>query len=110
MCVFLQELPLRKGSQTFELWRKPPVVPYLKVYFFNVTNAREFMENGEKLRLKEVGPYTYKEVWEKKDTVWHPNGTLSYRQQKNYTFEASSSIGLESDIVIVPNVPVLVSN
>lgn len=67
------------------------------------------MENGEKLRVKEVGPYTYREVWEKKDTVWHPNGTLSYRQEKNYTFEPSNSIGLESDIVVVPSVPVLVS-
>ncbi|ODM93432.1 Scavenger receptor class B member 1, partial [Orchesella cincta] len=65
------------------------------------------MERGEKLRLKEVGPYTYREVWEKKDTVWHPNGTLSYRQEKNYTFEPSLSFGAESDIVVVPNVPVL---
>ena len=50
---------MKEGSQTFEMWRKPPVEPQMKVYFFNVTNPREFMR-GEKPILREIGPYVYR--------------------------------------------------
>ena len=65
LCMFLfnfQRLPLKQGTETFELWRKPPATPVLKVYFFNVTNADEFIKsNGSiKLVLQEFGPYTYR--------------------------------------------------
>ncbi|XP_035713414.1 scavenger receptor class B member 1 isoform X2 [Folsomia candida] len=102
-----QELPLRQGSQTFELWSKPPVQPMLKVYFFNVTNHKDFLENGAKLHVKEIGPYVYSEKWEKVDPVWHPNGTLSYRTVKNFTFEPELSFGSEADSVLLPNLPML---
>lgn len=54
-----QELILKKGSQTFEWWAKPPVVPTIKVYVFNVTNADEFLNNGSKPIVDELGPYVY---------------------------------------------------
>jgi len=59
---FLQRLPLQEGTSTLELWRKPPATPILSVYFFNVTNADEFLKsNGTiKLVLQEFGPYTYR--------------------------------------------------
>jgi hypothetical protein len=102
------QLPLKAGAQTFELWRKPPVTPYLKVYFFNVTNAEDFLENGAKLKLQEKGPYTYSETWEKIEPVWHPNGTLSYRQVKNYTFVPELSISQsDDDVFLLPNIPML---
>ncbi len=60
--IVLQRLPLKKDTETFELWRKPPATPILKTYFFNVTNAAEFIQsNGTlKLVLQEFGPYTYR--------------------------------------------------
>jgi len=60
LLIIFQELPLRQGAQTFELWRKPPVTPYLKIYFFNVTNSEDFINNGAKLKLQEVGPYVFR--------------------------------------------------
>lgn len=56
---FPQELILKKGSQTFEWWAKPPVVPTIKVYVYNVTNADEFLNNGSKPIVDELGPYVY---------------------------------------------------
>jgi hypothetical protein len=55
----LQEIVLRNGSQTFEWWRKPPVKPLISVYVYNVTNAEEFLNEGKKPVLDELGPYVY---------------------------------------------------
>jgi len=56
----LQKVMLTPGGETFELWRKPPVDLYLRVWLFNVTNKEAFMEGKEKLKVKEIGPYVYK--------------------------------------------------
>jgi len=56
----LQKVTLTPGGETFELWRKPPVDLYLRVWLFNVTNKEAFMEGREKIHVKETGPYVYK--------------------------------------------------
>ena len=55
---YLQQIPLREGTDITEVWRQPPVRPLLKIYFFNVTNPRRFLR-GAKPRLQEVGPFVY---------------------------------------------------
>nr|XP_023028573.1 sensory neuron membrane protein 1-like [Leptinotarsa decemlineata] len=52
-------LTLRAGTQTFGWWSKPPVLPMMKVYVYNVTNADEFLNNGSKPIVDELGPYVY---------------------------------------------------
>jgi hypothetical protein len=64
------------------MWQDPPIQPHLKVYFFNLTNAKEVFEGVSKPRLIEVGPYTYTQKWIKQNISWHENGTLSYRTRK----------------------------
>jgi len=59
----LQKVMLTPGGESFELWRKPPVDLYLRVWLFNVTNKEAFMAGKEKLRVKETGPYVYKWVY-----------------------------------------------
>lgn len=54
-----QELRMTPNSLIFELWRKPIVDVYMKIYIFNITNAEEFLEGGVKLKVEEVGPYVY---------------------------------------------------
>lgn len=58
-CSRFQELILKKGSQTFDWWAKPPVVPTIKVFVYNVTNADDFLNNGSKPVVEELGPYVY---------------------------------------------------
>lgn len=48
------------GGQSFGWWSKPPVTPTMRVYVYNVTNADEFLNNGSKPILDELGPYVYK--------------------------------------------------
>jgi hypothetical protein len=55
----LQKIVLRNGSETFGWWRKPPVEPHISVYVYNVTNAEEFLFEGKKPKLDELGPYVY---------------------------------------------------
>lgn len=56
---YFQQIVLRNGSQAFGWWAKPPVEPTIKVYIYNVTNADEFLNNGSKPIVEELGPYVY---------------------------------------------------
>lgn len=101
------EVTLKSGSRVFNLWSKPPITPMISVYVYNVTNADEFLNNGSKPILNEIGPYVYLETWEKKNIVFHDNNTVSFQQEKIYRFDRSQSSGSEDDVVVVPNIPML---
>jgi len=59
--IFKWKVVFGEGGETFELWRKPEVDLYVKIYLFNVTNRDEYLSGEEsKLRFQEVGPYVYK--------------------------------------------------
>lgn len=71
--------------------------------FYEIPAAISF---GFKLTILLV---VFSEKWEKKNLVWHQNGTVSFNQEKIYTFQESESSGSEDDVVVVPNIPMLVS-
>ncbi|KAL1117907.1 hypothetical protein AAG570_004220, partial [Ranatra chinensis] len=48
-----------------------------------------------------------REKWEKVNLKFNDNGTLTFQQQKIFRFDAEQSVGDESDMVVVPNVPML---
>ncbi|XP_073965146.1 uncharacterized protein [Choristoneura fumiferana] len=101
------ELVLRPGSMTFEWWARPPVRPFVKVYVYNVTNADEFLNNGSKPVLDELGPYIYEQDWEKVNITDNENGTLSFHYKRTYTYRADLSGRSDDDAVVVPNIPML---
>ncbi|KAF2883403.1 hypothetical protein ILUMI_22766 [Ignelater luminosus] len=105
--VINHEIVLRDGSQAFGWWAKPPVIPMISVYVYNVTNADEFLNNGSKPVVEELGPYVYMETWERKNIVFNENGTVTFNMQKIYKFNETLSSGLEDDVVVVPNIPML---
>ncbi|XP_076255610.1 epithelial membrane protein isoform X1 [Rhynchophorus ferrugineus] len=105
--VINHEVTLKEGSQVTEWWAKPPVVPMIKVYIYNVTNADEFLNNGTKPIVDELGPYVYVQKWEKKNLTFNDNGTVTFLPEKIYQFDESLSVGSEDDVVVVPNIPML---
>ncbi|XP_050678268.1 lysosome membrane protein 2 isoform X1 [Leptidea sinapis] len=105
--VIDHELVLRPGSMTFDWWARPPVRPFVRVYVYNVTNADEFLNNGSKPILDELGPYVYSEEWEKVNITDNENGTLSFHYRRSYTFMPELSAGPDDDSVVVPNIPML---
>ncbi|XP_015602295.1 scavenger receptor class B member 1 [Cephus cinctus] len=102
-----KEVALREGGRAFGWWKQPPVSPHMHVYIYNVTNADEFLNNGKKPALQELGPYVYIERWEKINVTFHGNDTVSYQQRKEFVFSPELSAGSEEDLVVVPNVPML---
>ncbi|XP_054002361.1 scavenger receptor class B member 1 [Hylaeus anthracinus] len=99
---------LRPNSLIFELWKKPPIDVYIKVYIFNVTNAEEFLKGEEKLKVEEVGPYVYQEILENENITWHKNNTMSYIPRRTIVYIPEMSVrDPKEDIVHVPNVPML---
>lgn len=53
--------------------------------------------------------FFFSEKWDKKNLKFHPNGTVSFNQEKIFEFQESLSNGSEDDLVVVPNIPMLVS-
>ncbi|XP_014612664.1 PREDICTED: scavenger receptor class B member 1 [Polistes canadensis] len=102
-----KQIALKDGGRTFGWWKAPPVTPLLHIYIYNVTNADEFLNNGEKPILNELGPYVYKQRWEKANITFNGNDTISYRIRKTYVFTPELSVGSDDDLVVVPNVPML---
>jgi len=103
--LIMNEIPIKEGSTVTKAWMDPPVRPLLRLYFFNTTNPEGFLR-GEKPKLVELGPYTYQETWKKVNVKWSHNGSrVSYQIQKTYHFRRALSVGPESDMITLPNVP-----
>jgi len=97
--ILKQQLTLKDGSYSFDLWAKTPIDMYMKVYYFNCVNAEEVMKNSSvKPLLKQVGPYTFREEHEKTDITFSDDGnTVDFRQKKTWYFEPEKSNGTLDD-------------
>lgn len=91
---------------SYTMWKDVPVPFFMSVYFFNVLNPQEIL-NGEKPMVEQKGPYVYRKRIQKDNITFHPNFTVSYRENRQYYFEPSMSAGNESDVVTIPNMLVL---
>lgn len=98
---------ISNSSQLWDIWSDPPIPIYLQFYMFNLTNSIEVKE-GKKPAVYQVGPYTYRERRIKFDIVFNENGTVSYRQNRTFTFVREMSVGDPSvDLITTANPPVL---
>ncbi|XP_060532745.1 lysosome membrane protein 2 [Cylas formicarius] len=104
--IILKNLKLREGSLSFHYWQKPGVIRLTKVYIFNVTNPDAFLASGEKPKLQEIGPFTYREDMEKINIKFHDNGTVSFQHKKILKFVPELSVDQNLKIT-VPNIPLL---
>ncbi|KAA3675639.1 lysosome membrane protein 2 [Paragonimus westermani] len=94
-----EQTDLAPGTKAYQQWLRPSVDIYFQAYFFNLTNPREFIA-GQKPIVKQLGPYTYREVRYKKDVLKQfISKTLQYREVKQYHFEPQLSARPESDVI-----------
>ncbi|XP_074039819.1 scavenger receptor class B member 1 isoform X2 [Leptinotarsa decemlineata] len=107
--IFRWKLIFEEGGEIFELWRKPPVELYLKVYLWNVTNKEEYMSGEhDKLRVQEVGPYVYRELMAHENVTFNKNGTLTAVPKHPLEWVEELSMGRkEDDLLILPNIALL---
>jgi hypothetical protein len=64
--------------QAFLGWKDPPVTPLMKLFFFNLTNADEFLSGRERPRVKKVGPYVYHQEIHKVNIRNGEHGSASF--------------------------------
>lgn len=57
--VIDSKVPLQQEADSYRFWSAPPVTPLIRVYVYNVTNADEFLNNGTKPEISELGPFVY---------------------------------------------------
>ncbi|XP_041970345.1 scavenger receptor class B member 1-like isoform X2 [Aricia agestis] len=107
--IFNYKIVLGDGGEIYELWRKPDVNLYTKVYLFNVTNADDYMAGRDsKLKLAEVGPYVYRELLEHSNVTFNENGTLSAIPRHPLVWDEEMSEGhREDDILYMPHIALL---
>ena len=56
--------------------------------------------------LVEIGPYTYLQIMKKVNISFSKDGSeVSYAVQRVYSFSAEHSRGSESDVIVMPNIP-----
>ena len=72
-----------------------------KFWLFNVTNEDEWMK-GEKLNVQEIGPFEYREWYEKYD-IMYEDGKVSYKTWNWFTLDyASVDMNLNVTVLNMP--------
>ncbi|XP_067114503.1 lysosome membrane protein 2-like [Osmerus mordax] len=101
-----REITLTQGSRTFETWKSPPPPVFMQYFFFNLTNADEFLA-GDKPVVQQIGPYTYREYRPKANVTFVENGTMvSAFNPKTFVFLPNESVGDPAkDIITTINIP-----
>ncbi|KAF5397458.1 Lysosome membrane protein 2 (Lysosome membrane protein II) [Paragonimus heterotremus] len=94
-----EQTDLAPGTKAYQQWLRSSVDIYFQAYFFNLTNPEEFIA-GQKPIVRQIGPYTYREVRYKTDVFKQLlSKTLQYKEVKQYHFEPHLSARPESDII-----------
>jgi len=102
----IDNLVLMDGEKAFLGWKDPPVNPVMKVFFFNLTNEEAFLQGIEKPKVNKIGPYVYVEDIHKVNVTFDENGdTITFSDNKTYFFSTALSSGHESDLILMPNIP-----
>ncbi|KAK7866497.1 hypothetical protein R5R35_014361 [Gryllus longicercus] len=92
------QITIRNDTPAYQKWAKSEVTSLLRYWIFNYTNVAEFMAGDDaKLRVQDVGPYTFREITHRVNDVFHPNGTVSYNEERDYQFLPELSNGKMSD-------------
>ncbi|XP_046683600.1 scavenger receptor class B member 1-like isoform X1 [Homalodisca vitripennis] len=106
--IFTMKTRFSEGTDTFEMWRKPPIKLVLKVYLFNVTNKEEYMSGKDsKLKFQQVGPYAYREDMSHSNVTFNSNGTMTSIPLHPLTWLPELSNGTEEDLLYLPNIALL---
>lgn len=104
------QIALTPKSQSYPLWKDLPVPIYQKFYFFNVTNAQEIEQYGAKPRLQEIGPFTYRSDWTKRDIEANDKSkTIKFKHFKQWHFEPELSIADQNLQLVTLNAPLAIT-
>lgn len=104
------QISLTPTSQSYPLWKDIPVPVYQKFYFFNVTNAQDIEQKGHRPILEEIGPFTYRSDWSKRDIENDDiKNIINFKQFKTWQFEPELSIADHKLQLVTLNAPLAIT-
>ncbi|XP_054420352.1 platelet glycoprotein 4 [Pteronotus mesoamericanus] len=103
-----KEVVLEEGTTAYKNWIKTGTDIYRQFWIFDVQNPEEVTLNSSNIKVKEMGPYTYRVRYLAKENVTHDSqkNTVSFVQPNGAIFEPSLSIGSENDTYTVLNLAI----
>ncbi|KAF6085517.1 CD36 molecule [Phyllostomus discolor] len=103
-----KEVVLEEGTTAYKNWVKTGTDVYRQFWIYDVQNPDEVALNGSNIKVKEMGPYTYRVRYLAKENVTHDseNNTVSFMQPNGAIFVPSMSFGTENDTYTVLNLAV----
>ncbi|KAK9506452.1 hypothetical protein O3M35_008390 [Rhynocoris fuscipes] len=102
---------MMKGLPAYDWWQSPPDEVLLKAHVFNVTNSEDFMRGrNDKLIIKEVGPYIFREKLYHTNVTFNDNGTLTYTATRKVIFLPEMNTLSLNETIIAPNLAVLAAS
>ncbi|XP_069695617.1 protein peste-like [Periplaneta americana] len=101
-CIFVLELPLSPISKTYPSWQKSALTA--NIYLFNWTNPEQLLEENYVPEFVEIGPYSFKETFEKVNLTWNANNTVTFKRIRHWYFDPENSNGTMKDNITMLNV------
>lgn len=103
-----KEVVLEEGTTAYKNWYKTGTDIYRQFWIYDVQNPDEVVLNSSNIKVKQMGPYTYRVRYLAKGNVSHDsqNNTVSFVQPNGAIFEPSLSFGSENDTYTVLNLAV----
>ncbi len=86
-----KNMELIPGTEGYKVWVEPPNEILMKYYFYHVENP-DGIKNGEKPRVREVGPYVYNEYRRKENIVAVGDEELQFGQYIWYVFDEEATM------------------
>ncbi|XP_075167837.1 sensory neuron membrane protein 1-like [Haematobia irritans] len=96
------QINLKPGSETRQMWEKFPISIKFSIYVFNVTNPDE-CQNGGKPKLQEVGPFVFEEWKDKYDLEdIEEEDAVEFNMRNTFIFRPDLGLSGE-EIVVFPH-------
>jgi len=99
------------NTETWEAWIEPPITPFMKFTFFNVTNLEEVRSGNAKPSVSEIGPFVYREIM-RKENLLTIEDEIRYGSYKHYEFDEAESCEtckIDTQVTVINPVFVLVN-
>lgn len=99
------------SSLRYKEWIFPTIPIHMQFFVFDIVNELE-VRQGELPTVKQLGPYTYRELLHKKNISFDEDRTkVSYDEEKSFIFDkklSCSSCDPHKDIITTINIPYVI--